>query len=144
MSNAFSNTINEIIFDNIQKSYYTEKTISKIREIYCIKRRDLVEWQITDEKKEINGIECYRALGVLKSFDKVGNYRIDAWFAPSIPYSYGPGYFNGLPGLIMMAMDSNRYFFSLSEIHFNVQDRKSTRLNSSHVRISYAVFCLKK
>src|SRR5436305_6214849 len=26
----------------------------------------------------------------------------------------------------------------------NSTDRKSTRLNSSHVRISYAVFCLKK
>src|SRR5690554_7309462 len=26
----------------------------------------------------------------------------------------------------------------------NRPDRKSTRLNSSHVRISYAVFCLKK
>src|SRR5437868_10757251 len=26
----------------------------------------------------------------------------------------------------------------------DVQDRKSTRLNSSHVSISYAVFCLKK
>src|SRR5690554_7493072 len=26
----------------------------------------------------------------------------------------------------------------------NFIDRKSTRLNSSHVRISYAVFCLKK
>src|SRR5690554_7396451 len=26
----------------------------------------------------------------------------------------------------------------------NILDRKSTRLNSSHVRISYAVFCLKK
>src|SRR3989442_4702448 len=26
----------------------------------------------------------------------------------------------------------------------NPEDRKSTRLNSSHVRISYAVFCLKK
>src|SRR5690554_7326099 len=25
-----------------------------------------------------------------------------------------------------------------------IKDRKSTRLNSSHVRISYAVFCLKK
>src|SRR5690349_24613407 len=25
-----------------------------------------------------------------------------------------------------------------------IQDRKSTRLNSSHVEISYAVFCLKK
>src|SRR3989442_2391804 len=27
---------------------------------------------------------------------------------------------------------------------YSSQDRKSTRLNSSHVRISYAVFCLKK
>src|SRR3712207_9312104 len=26
----------------------------------------------------------------------------------------------------------------------NVEDRKSTRLNSSHANISYAVFCLKK
>src|SRR5690606_17196181 len=26
----------------------------------------------------------------------------------------------------------------------SVRDRKSTRLNSSHVKISYAVFCLKK
>src|SRR5690606_13697790 len=27
---------------------------------------------------------------------------------------------------------------------FHEEDRKSTRLNSSHVKISYAVFCLKK
>src|SRR5690606_41697223 len=29
------------------------------------------------------------------------------------------------------------------ELADQVQDRKSTRLNSSHVKISYAVFCLK-
>src|SRR5690554_7172144 len=29
-------------------------------------------------------------------------------------------------------------------LHLGSRDRKSTRLNSSHVRISYAVFCLKK
>src|SRR3989442_7090265 len=28
--------------------------------------------------------------------------------------------------------------------HVTLQDRKSTRLNSSHVRISYAVFCFEK
>src|SRR5690606_30698694 len=28
--------------------------------------------------------------------------------------------------------------------HIGLRDRKSTRLNSSHVKISYAVFCLKK
>src|SRR5690606_39467643 len=30
------------------------------------------------------------------------------------------------------------------ETEYRPQDRKSTRLNSSHVKISYAVFCLKK
>src|SRR3989442_9955724 len=36
----------------------------------------------------------------------------------------------------------NREAFHRSAI--SSPDRKSTRLNSSHVRISYAVFCLKK
>src|SRR5207253_3835897 len=32
----------------------------------------------------------------------------------------------------------------LSAVAASFEDRKSTRLNSSHVAISYAVFCLKK
>src|SRR5574343_957909 len=32
----------------------------------------------------------------------------------------------------------------INAIHNLVLDRKSTRLNSSHITISYAVFCLKK
>src|SRR5256885_3802795 len=34
--------------------------------------------------------------------------------------------------------------FYMFEETFSVADRKSTRLNSSHLVISYAVFCLKK
>src|SRR5690606_39988316 len=41
-----------------------------------------------------------------------------------------------------------RFFPGEEEIkfvsYFTDEDRKSTRLNSSHVKISYAVFCLKK
>src|SRR5690606_39316738 len=33
---------------------------------------------------------------------------------------------------------------TMYQSYFPFQDRKSTRLNSSHVKISYAVFCLKK
>src|SRR5690606_40061507 len=33
-------------------------------------------------------------------------------------------------------------YFTSAEV--DLRDRKSTRLNSSHVKISYAVFCLKK
>src|SRR5438067_10621024 len=35
-------------------------------------------------------------------------------------------------------------FLPFTEDRFGGTDRKSTRLNSSHVSISYAVFCLKK
>src|SRR5438445_9540762 len=34
--------------------------------------------------------------------------------------------------------------FAVRHIRSNEKDRKSTRLNSSHANISYAVFCLKK
>src|SRR5699024_12300975 len=36
------------------------------------------------------------------------------------------------------------YFYGADSCDRGVPDRKSTRLNSSHVSISYAVFCLKK
>src|SRR3712207_8383183 len=32
----------------------------------------------------------------------------------------------------------------VASVHLDGEDRKSTRLNSSHANISYAVFCLKK
>src|SRR5690554_7545205 len=44
--------------------------------------------------------------------------------------------------LSVMMSDSST--LSNEIVFFDALDRKSTRLNSSHVRISYAVFCLKK
>src|SRR5690606_41028797 len=40
--------------------------------------------------------------------------------------------------------DNIRYGKISASLEEVVEDRKSTRLNSSHVKISYAVFCLKK
>src|SRR5690606_40424249 len=44
--------------------------------------------------------------------------------------------------LILMAFTFVYMFVPNTRVKFS--DRKSTRLNSSHVKISYAVFCLKK
>src|SRR5690625_5757078 len=41
-------------------------------------------------------------------------------------------------------LDDNSLRAALRDPYFGKIDRKSTRLNSSHVAISYAVFCLKK
>src|SRR2546422_7408609 len=43
---------------------------------------------------------------------------------------------------VARALDANDLY--LDAQRFNETDRKSTRLNSSHGYISYAVFCLKK
>src|SRR5690554_7446854 len=48
---------------------------------------------------------------------------------------------NLLEQIYEQALDLRVAFYAVPQSH---PDRKSTRLNSSHVRISYAVFCLKK
>src|SRR5690606_16676483 len=48
---------------------------------------------------------------------------------------------------VISGMVSNEAYFQFADSTFTkdfFKDRKSTRLNSSHVKISYAVFCLKK
>src|SRR5699024_3426904 len=50
--------------------------------------------------------------------------------------------------LILLRRDHDALIYGnydlILENHDHILDRKSTRLNSSHVSISYAVFCLKK
>src|SRR3712207_8551600 len=44
----------------------------------------------------------------------------------------------------LAAMQAEGVTLVSGDERFTVRDRKSTRLNSSHANISYAVFCLKK
>src|SRR5690554_7472145 len=48
------------------------------------------------------------------------------------------------PFEVPLPLFRNQGYFHMAQYVYSMQDRKSTRLNSSHVRISYAVFCLKK
>src|SRR3712207_8473198 len=60
-------------------------------------------------------------------------------------FSYGT--FDGAPYIMMNYQpDVLDHVFTLAHEagHSMHRDRKSTRLNSSHANISYAVFCLKK
>src|SRR2546430_11097809 len=47
-------------------------------------------------------------------------------------------------GVLLSVGDDLRDAVAVAEVDEGELDRKSTRLNSSHSQISYAVFCLKK
>src|SRR5205807_6132051 len=50
----------------------------------------------------------------------------------------------GCVGYIAKPIDTRTFGAEVSRYLVDTEDRKSTRLNSSHLVISYAVFCLKK
>src|SRR5436309_7878973 len=52
--------------------------------------------------------------------------------------------FNAIEESDMVAIPDPETFTPMPWKEGETKDRKSTRLNSSHVKISYAVFCLKK
>src|SRR3712207_7330690 len=79
----------------------------------------------------------------LRTWGKVPQPRI--WFAPEVTYATAwrkPYTELKLSGDLKEL--NNDLEKTLKHITPGVLDRKSTRLNSSHANISYAVFCLKK
>src|SRR2546427_1188979 len=64
--------------------------------------------------------------------------------APKPPARRKPDPRNGIATMVAKLRNENKMINDLSFATIVAIDRKSTRLNSSHSQISYAVFCLKK
>lgn len=61
-------------------------------------------WEITTESKTISSYLCYKAILKISFVNRKGVsgiHIITAWFAPSLPFPFGPKNFYGLPGLIL-------------------------------------------
>src|SRR5690606_40905875 len=84
----------------------------------------------------------------LAAFAKRGGLRRLETVVPAVTCTVQSTLLTGLPPSGHGAVANGWYFRDLAEVWLwrqsNRLDRKSTRLNSSHVKISYAVFCLKK
>lgn len=81
---------------------------------YIIKsNRDDLEWKITNEIKNIGIYLCYKAIAIEENHKKVKT-EIVAWFTPSIPYSYGPKNYGGLPGLVLELIEKGHSFYAIN------------------------------
>lgn len=118
--------------ENIAKAAFTSSDIYIDYEIKSeiVVRNDgiLVEnkynkpiWEITSESKVISKYLCYKAIQKIPFVNRKGENKIKeitAWFAPSLPYSYGPKNFYGLPGLIL-ELTENKTTFLAAKILLN-------------------------
>src|SRR5690625_5440036 len=85
-------------------------------------------------------------LNPLASFNKIGEH---VFSSPLSPFSYSPvaphiAATHGLLHRLGKEYVKPEWHIATTTVDGKTVDRKSTRLNSSHVAISYAVFCLKK
>lgn len=99
------------IFSGDHDFYYDKNTDTGI---YCykdnikVKQESKINWEITAETKQIDDYLCYKAIYHKKIKNHKGEMKdvpVIAWFAPSIPYSFGPKEYYGLPGLILEVQD---------------------------------------
>lgn len=75
--------------------------IYESKPFYISDRLRNLNWKITDEKEDIMGFECRKAVS--------GDTAI-AWFTEDIPYPDGPSKSFGLPGLILRLDDGHEQY----------------------------------
>jgi GLPGLI family protein len=123
-SMAFVQTVSyDYFFDKTTNTAVQRKENGQLLEIENKK----LEWEITVESKKIDNYLCYKAIYLNKFINRRGksiSVPITAWFAPSLPYSYGPKYFNGLPGLILELQDRETTFLASSISISNTEELK--------------------
>jgi GLPGLI family protein len=123
-SMAFIQTVlYDYFFDKTTNTAVQRKENGQLLEIANKK----LEWEITVESKKIDNYLCYKAIYLNKFINRRGkgvSVPITAWFAPSLPYSYGPKYFNGLPGLILELQDRETTFLASSISISNTEELK--------------------
>lgn len=90
------------------------------------------KWHITSETKIINGFKCYKATTHKEIYSKTRNKNIitnpEVWFAPEIPYSYGPFGLIGLPGLILEATINGKLYYCATKINLDFKEKLNFKL----------------
>lgn len=113
-------TSNDDVYVNVNSN--TE--ISQKRDGTIVQDNVTKNWEILNESKKIGGYLCYKAILKSPYVNRFGESKIkitEAWFTPSIPYSYGPKNFYGLPGLIL-ELRENRTTYLATKIEFFDKD----------------------
>lgn len=107
-----------IYYNNLKENKYVHQRFDLPKTYLVTSDLDTLEWEIHDETKEIQGYTCIKA--TTNIIGSARNFPTTVWFAPDLPFPFGPKEFRGLPGLIL-AMDYNHYYFYAASIDLNTK-----------------------
>jgi GLPGLI family protein len=103
-------------------------------ELFLITQRSL-NWHLTKEMKKVETYNCYKAVALN---DKSEKSDIVAWYTLDIPLSFGPKYYNGLPGLIL-ELNTKQVFFKATKIKLS-DKQKEIEKPIDGIKITYVEY----
>lgn len=124
--------------------YFTDKNQDlKIEEVFSpIDNKTILlkssfndlDWKIENITKTIAGFKCTKASAVVyKDSSSQKEIKVIAWFAPELPFQFGPMEYSGLPGLILGLESRNNFYFYADEIKLDKTDKKINALSKGKV-----------
>ena len=110
-------TANDIyLFKNEKKMFIKQRLMNN----YLTEEASpMIDWQLSNDTLTISGLKCQKATCHFKGRD------YDVWYSPEIPFNSGPWKLNGLPGLIVQAIDSKK------EVMFKFDGFESVKASGS-------------
>lgn len=110
-----------IYHNNIEKNTSLHQLYA-FDEYYLIKdESNPFVWKISNESKKIGDYLCYKAIAIVENHLNVKS-EIIAWFAPELPFQFGPKNYGGLPGLILAIIERGHYFYAKKIILSNEEE----------------------
>ncbi len=114
---------NEIHYKDLINKEKIKQTTSFDEIFNVIKPFNEYTWEITKETKIIDGYTCYKAICRYETYDDNRKTSLvfspSVWFAPSLPYPFGPCGLDGLPGLVLEGTFNGRIYFYATKISFD-------------------------
>src|SRR5690625_3111975 len=95
---------------------------------------------LIDETSQLGAYIQLESISETEAIKKIDANELSTYI--ELPENFTANLYNGTP--VTLPITGNPAQATESHLIKELIDRKSTRLNSSHVAISYAVFCLKK
>lgn len=121
LSDANGSSVNELARMNADRGdFYQDANTKQILEKESGSRFlinydfNFFDWELTQETESILGYTCYKATVKYSephpAGDKDLQREITVWYAPDLPFNFGPQGYGGLPGLILKKCESGNCF----------------------------------